>query len=376
MFHQDGAMRACLKPHAYTDPGVFEAEQKALFAPRWHFAGLLTELRRPGSQITCEVAGTPVLVRRSGRGLVAFVNVCAHRQSVLVSAACSYAQTLRCPYHGWEYNDEGRLSRLPDGASFRGLPASTIALRRVQVQAVGQLVFVCLSLQAQPVFEELGTYAEEVREALGRHRVVRVWETVHDVNWKVIAENAVESYHVPCVHPTTFQEFRPPELHDHTLHPSFTRYLDLKPWQNDLMGVGVRVLGRLLLGPRTVRRFTQAHLFPNLLLYYNELISTILVLQPLSPFKTRQVAISLVPESLPWWLLSRPIQYLFALVFSRMGERVLREDMRLWPSVQRGLSASNEPAWLGSREERVAAFQCWVDKELSARAPEKACDVM
>ena len=44
---------------------------------------------------------------------------------------------------------------------------------------------------------------------------------------KVIVENAVESYHVPMVHPNTFQDYRPEELHDHRLKPTYTRYGDL-----------------------------------------------------------------------------------------------------------------------------------------------------
>src|SRR5690606_20534621 len=139
-------------------------------------------------------------------------------------------------------------------------------------------------------------FGDEVRRFFGDHRVCRVWSTEHEVNWKVIAENAVESYHVPLVHPGTFRAFRPPELHEHALHDRYTRYLDKKPWESDAQGLAARALLRLLVPAPAMRRFTQAHVFPGLLLYYNELVSTLISLEPLGPTRTRHLAITLLPR--------------------------------------------------------------------------------
>ncbi|MFZ9886466.1 MAG: aromatic ring-hydroxylating oxygenase subunit alpha [Myxococcota bacterium] len=362
MFEQDGARRGTITAHDYAAPEAFQGELATMFRTSWQFFALRSSLRRPGDQVALPIAGIPVVVRNEGGRLVAFVNICAHRHSLVAKPGQSHAPVLRCPYHGWEYDDAGRLCRLPDGPSFRGLPAREVGLRALRVACLGELVFVSLLEEGPALLDELGEYAEEVRQHFGDHRVMRTWTSEHEVNWKIIAENAVESYHVPCVHPTTFREFRAPELHDHTIHPHYTRYLDLKPWEHDVVGYGVKLLSWLFLGQRDPRRFTQAHLFPGILLYYNALVATLIVLEPLSETRTRHIAISLVPRRIRGGALLRPLQWLFAQVFTRLGERVLREDMRLWPSLQQGAAAAERAAWLGSREERVTAFHHWVSE--------------
>lgn len=360
MFHHDGVLQHPLRPEAYSEAGAFEEEMARLFKPAWHFACLARDLRRHGDQVVRQLAGVPVVLRNEAGELRAFVNVCAHRHCLVAPPDCRRADRLTCQYHGWEYGPNGELARLPDGRSFKGLDAKTISLRPVKVEIVGPLVLANLDDDAPGFLTSLDELGDEFQRFFGDHHPARVWTTEHEVNWKVIAENAVESYHVPVVHTATFGEFRPPELHDHTLHSHYTRYLDKKPWENDFVGLGARAATRLLIPNPTLRRFTQTHIFPGMLLYYGELVSTLIALEPLGPARTRHVAITFVPRQIRGGLLLRPLQWLFGNIFSKLGERVLREDMRLWPSVQRGISSSDHPGVLGCREERVYEFQRWV----------------
>jgi len=369
MFHHDGVLQHPLRPGAYSETQVFEQEQEALFQPAWHFACLTRELRRPGDQVVRDLAGVPVILRNEGGELCAFVNICAHRHCLVAAPECRHAEKLKCQYHGWEYGQDGGLTRLPDGRSFKGIDKNPLALRKLQVEVVGPLVLANLDADAPGFLASLDDFGDEFKRFFGDHHPIRAWSTEHEVNWKVIAENAVESYHVPVVHPATFQDFRPPELHDHTLHERYTRYLDKKPWENDVTSLGARAMARLLLPGGKLQRFTQAHVFPSLLLYYGELVSTLIALEPLGPTRTRHVAITFVPNNIRGGALLRPLlgplQWLFGKVFSKLGERILREDMRLWPNVQRGLLHSElahgeQAGVLSCREERVYTFQRWV----------------
>jgi choline monooxygenase len=360
MFHHEGVLPHLLRPGAYCEEHAFEAEMKALFRPAWQLACLTRDLRRPGDQVVRELGGVPIVLRNEAGELRGFVNICAHRHCLVAPPECRRAEKLSCMYHGWEYGPDGGLARLPDGRSFKGIDAKSISLRRLGLEIVGPLVFANLDPSAPLFVSSLGALGAEVTRFFGDHRPSRVWSTEHDVNWKVIAENAVESYHVPVVHAATFGEFRPPELHEHTLHARYTRYLDKKPWENDLTGLSARVLLRLLVPSPTMQRFTQAHVFPGLLLYYGELVSTLIALEPLGPSRTRHVAITFVPRTVRGGAWMRPLQWAFGKLFSRLGERVLREDMRLWPAVQRGMTHSHHEGALSCREERVFAFQRWV----------------
>lgn len=363
MFHHPGVLPHSLRPAAYAAADVFAEEQQRLFSSAWHWVCPLRDLARAGDQVAVQIAGVPIVVRRDDDSIKGFVNVCAHRHCQIVRPGCSHAERLRCPYHGWEYGPDGRLARLPDGGSFAGLDARSIGLVPVRVDVVGPLVFANLETSAPPFLTSLGGLQDEFQRFFGHHRVVGVWSTEHDVNWKVIVENAVESYHVPLLHPSTFEDFRPPELHDHTLAEGFTRYLDEKPWETRPRDLAARFLTWALLPAPSYRRFTQAHVFPSLLLYYGELISTLIAVVPLTATRTRHVAVSLLPDSLRSPAL-RPLQALFGRLFARVGAGILREDMAAWPAIQRGLAASPFPGVLSCREERVHAFQEWVAKRV------------
>jgi choline monooxygenase len=368
MFKHRTALEHLLPPNAYTGAEFFAEEQARLFTSSWHYLCRADALPHAGDRFAATVLGVPVVVRRVGSGLVAHRNVCAHRHSVIVppgfGRGAENSSTLRCLYHGWEYDEGGRLSRLPDGASFNGFKARGVCLESFPVEVVGGSVFVTLSADAGSFRASLGEFAEEFDRFYGAHRVAMVWSTEHDVNWKVIAENAVESYHVPAIHPGTFAEYRDEALHDHELSTGFTRYRDLKPWDSTLQSLAGRLFTSLIVKSPTHARFTQAHVFPNYLLYYGDLFSSVIVLEPLGPQRTRHVQMMLVPRALKVPLLSRLLQSVFTRIAIPFGKRIMREDMQAWPLMQAGLRASRGRGVLSAREERVFWFQRFVAEQV------------
>jgi hypothetical protein len=74
-----GRLPCLLAPEGYTSPVYHQRERAALFQPAWHFVGTLDELAPAGGFLTREILGTPILVRREGPEVRAFLNVCAHR---------------------------------------------------------------------------------------------------------------------------------------------------------------------------------------------------------------------------------------------------------------------------------------------------------
>src|SRR5215471_14425575 len=121
MFTRQGQLEHVLPPAAYHDEAFFRREREALFAPAWHPVCLAAEVARPGDYFAAEAGGKPVLVHNVEGSVRAFVNVCAHRHSLLVPSGRSQAERLKCQYHGWEYGPEGRVRRIPDGRSFKGI---------------------------------------------------------------------------------------------------------------------------------------------------------------------------------------------------------------------------------------------------------------
>src|SRR5215831_6510475 len=93
----------------YSDPQLFELEQKFIFERTWNFLALESQIGKPNDFVTGHIGRTPVLVARDAKGrLAAFVNVCRHKGALLCAAEEGNAKYHVCPYHGWAYDSSGR----------------------------------------------------------------------------------------------------------------------------------------------------------------------------------------------------------------------------------------------------------------------------
>ena len=193
-----------MPPSVYTSPDFLKAELENVFARDWVSVGRASGLKQPGDYIAYELAGQPIVVLRDGEGrLRAMSNVCRHRMSTLVEGRGS-ARAIVCPYHGWTYNLDGSLRGAPAMTRNEGFCKEDYKLPAVRCEEWLGWIMVTLNPDAAPVAEELaevealiedfdmGSYVETFRET---HR----WDT----NWKVLAENFMESYHLPVCHSGT-----------------------------------------------------------------------------------------------------------------------------------------------------------------------------
>jgi choline monooxygenase len=99
----------------YFDPEVYALERRRVFGGSWLLAARADQLHTPGSFVTVEIAGEPILVLRDGQGtLRALHNVCRHRAAQVINEPCGIATKLRCRYHGWTYDLTGQLHGTPE----------------------------------------------------------------------------------------------------------------------------------------------------------------------------------------------------------------------------------------------------------------------
>lgn len=100
--------------------------------PGWYLACSLRDLRR--QPLARVIAGRPVVLFRDASGRVAALDDrCAHRNAPL-SAGCVRDGQLQCPYHGWAYAGDGRVTKVPaaPGAAPADLAVASHAVRESQ----------------------------------------------------------------------------------------------------------------------------------------------------------------------------------------------------------------------------------------------------
>ncbi|MXZ68404.1 MAG: Rieske 2Fe-2S domain-containing protein, partial [Acidimicrobiia bacterium] len=77
-----------MDPSVYLDEDLFDREQRSLLSSTWQYACHRSELGRPGSYITFEVAGEPLFTVSDREGAIrTFYNVCMHRGHRLVQGS-------------------------------------------------------------------------------------------------------------------------------------------------------------------------------------------------------------------------------------------------------------------------------------------------
>src|SRR5947209_1179043 len=140
----------------YVSPEILEREQELIFRGAWHYAGPLDWAAEPGHRFPCQAGAAPVVVVRAEDGeLRAFLNVCRHRGSVVVTERGA-GRTLQCPYHAWTYGLDGCLRTAPRSEREDGFETGELGLRPVLVDTWGPCVFVNADLEAAPLAESLG----------------------------------------------------------------------------------------------------------------------------------------------------------------------------------------------------------------------------
>ena len=234
-------------------------------------------LPEAGSYVARNAAGIPLVVVRGDDGRVrAFRNVCRHRGMRLADGSgCTKA--FICGYHGWTYRLDGRLQHIPHDGGFPDVDKATHGLVPVHAEEKCGLVFVT------QIEDPIGAGALDGLPNLiaADQRIFATTETATDVNWKVFMEGNLEGYHIKPTHKTTFYPYGFDNL---TLIETFGR--------NSRVTFPFRRIEKLRPLPPAERKIAGMvtfvyHLFPNVILAVLSNHTTMSVLEPVTPSRTR-----------------------------------------------------------------------------------------
>ena len=193
-----------MPPSVYTSGDFLQRELDSIFANDWFCVGRADALAKSGDYTTLELAGQPIIVLRDADGsLKAMSNVCRHRMSTLLEGSGN-ARSIVCPYHAWTYNLDGTLRGAPAMTQNEGFCKSDYQLPDVRCQEWLGWVFVTLNAGTPDVAIQLAKIEELVGDYNMADYTQSFFEThTWNTNWKVLAENFMESYHLPVCHAGT-----------------------------------------------------------------------------------------------------------------------------------------------------------------------------
>ena len=193
-----------MPPGVYTSPDVLALEQARVFRHEWICVGRASAIAEPGDYLTYQIADQPIIVLRDRAGAVrAFSNICLHRMSVLLEGR-GRTSAIVCPYHAWTYDLDGALRGAPHMERTPGFRKEDYCLPELRTDTWLGWIYVTLNPDIAPVAERLSRLTEMV----GQYHMENYVETfrdelVWDTNWKLLAENFMESYHLPTLHRAT-----------------------------------------------------------------------------------------------------------------------------------------------------------------------------
>ncbi len=334
-----------MPPAAYTHPGFHEAELSWVFPKSWVFVAHERWMPNAGDFTAEHVGAEPVVVVRHRDGaLRAFSNVCPHRASLLVEGRGNCGRRLVCPYHGWTFELDGRLSGVPYRRGFGDdLDTASLGLHEIRCDTWEGLVFVNVSGDAPP----LRDYLAEVPELLGGHDIASMTLGAYlddsiEANWKLVMDNAICDYHLSMVHGTSISALVDIEGVRDTAGE--TTAIATVPWKASAMpdhvwpGLeGVAAEGSV-----------GCYVFPNLhVIGFPTGGATIMWWTPAAPARTRARVLSLTHD---------------AEVDVRAGADLLaavqREDFDVCERMQQGIRSRHyRPGPLHGNELRITAFQ-------------------
>ena len=283
--------------HYYTSPEIYELERQRIFLRDWLPVARVEELEKAGDYLSLRIADEPLIVARDADGgLNAFMNRCAHR-GVAVAGGSGNTNSFSCPYHGWNYDLQGRLLGAPSMEQAVGFDRKNCRLKPVALGTWGGWVFISFAPDPVPFEEWIAPYDAELgflKQEECRLADKLVLEV--DCNWKFPAENLMDNYHSRVLHMKTIGPTMGVERFKGVREgrAAFNAYYDARPMVPD----GKSRFGIMpWLEGKTERFACSAHIAPNMHLFARCDNVHPFLMWPLGVGRTRIVCYMLWPKA-------------------------------------------------------------------------------
>lgn len=177
---------------AYGAGDAFQAEKRTVFSREWLALAHEGQLPAAGDFVSSTIGGWPVFAVRDAAGSVrAFRNLCRHQSMQVVEKPAGQCRELRCRYHGWTYDLQGRFAGAPAPVAPADAGSPDNHLHALPtVLAAGLVLF---TLEPSPGAATLGAVGERLARLAGAApRHAGSFTTEVGANWKACIEHSLQ----------------------------------------------------------------------------------------------------------------------------------------------------------------------------------------
>ena len=310
-------------------------------------------LPEKGSYVSRIAAGTPILITRDDENNInAFINACRHR-GMQVASGSGCKKSFVCPYHGWTYGLKGENRHIPGADGFPGIDPREHGLKQVNAVEKGGIVYVCQESDIDKKFldETLDYFTED--QVLINQSVIE-----DEANWKILHETLLEGYHIKSLHKDTFYPYGLDNINVVENYGQNSRVIfpfkrieklrDIEPSKRVIDGTITSVYS----------------LFPNVSISVLSKHTNLVILEPISPTRSKWVIYTLINKSNKKEKLSKKDAMRDAKFVGNTGQDEDREAAR---AIQQTLGTkANDHLTFGYFEKAIVNFHLHLAKYLDA----------
>ena len=204
-----------LPNECYINKDYFAHERQKVFFNKWTVIGVASSILNPGDAKPHNLLGIPlIMVRDKEMKIRVFHNVCSHRGFKLLDKPCSLKNVIRCPYHSWSYDFNGKLITTPhigglNNHLLENFDKTKSNLKEVKTRVWMDIIFVNINSNEiefdeyiKPLEKRWQKFIDkEDYKSLVHSNDYGYFNLEVNCNWKFAIENYCESYHLPTIHP-------------------------------------------------------------------------------------------------------------------------------------------------------------------------------
>jgi choline monooxygenase len=204
-----------LPNECYLSDEYLNFERDKIFCDNWTVIGVASSIQEIGDVKPFNLLGIPLIaLRDKSKKIKVFHNVCSHRGLKLISKKCKLKNLIRCPYHSWSYDFNGKLIATPHIGGLNkhiadGFDKTKSNLKEVKSYVWMDLIFININSNAknflksiEPLEKRWLRFIKKEDQKLIKHsKDFGYFNMDVESNWKLAIENYCESYHLPWIHP-------------------------------------------------------------------------------------------------------------------------------------------------------------------------------